>query len=303
MTLELRTNPRVVRRHDRAYVLGVEQLRLRVNPAGSTKSTETILRSAPIASRRERTATGVAELRAGGISWSHGCTRHGETSRADDRFRGAALTRAAAAGGCGHRPPPRPASASSRATARASTRSAKNSHTARTAAIIGRATSTPGEPVHLRAREQPEDHEQRVQPQRVRHHVRDDDVTLDLVDEDEEARDPEERDRVDDERVERRGHGREPRPDVRDHLGNGDPGAEERARTRSAPGTRPSTPRTHMPSPALEPMIVESSSWPRDVAGERRLDPLRQRHAPVRAGSGGRSPARAAACRGACRSR
>ena len=44
-----------------------------------------------------------------------------------------------------------------------------------------------------------------MQPQRVRHHVRHDDVPLDLVDEDEERRHPEDRDRVDDERVDRGG--------------------------------------------------------------------------------------------------
>ena len=52
------------------------------------------------------------------------------------------------------------------------------------------------EAVDLPAGEQPEDDEQRVQPQRVAHHVRDDDVPLDLVDAEEEQRDPDRRERI-----------------------------------------------------------------------------------------------------------
>ena len=54
----------------------------------------------------------------------------------------------------------------------------------------------PAMPVQLAAREQPEDDEQRVEAKRVRHHVRHDDVALDLVDEDEEREHPERRERV-----------------------------------------------------------------------------------------------------------
>ena len=84
-----------------------------------------------------------------------------------------------------------------------------------------------GDPVQLRAGEEAEDDEQRVEPQRVRHHVRDDDVALDLVDEDEERRHPEERDRVDDQRVDRGRHRREPGADVRDHLDHRCPEPEQ----------------------------------------------------------------------------
>ena len=84
-----------------------------------------------------------------------------------------------------------------------------------------------GDAVQLTAREQPEDDEQRVEAERVRHHVRHDDVALDLVDEDEERQHPERRDRVDDERVDHGRDGREPRADVRDHLDHRRPDAEE----------------------------------------------------------------------------
>ena len=66
-----------------------------------------------------------------------------------------------------------------------------------------------------------------MEPEGARHHVRDDDVTLHLVDEDEERRDPEDADRVDDERVEGGRDGREPGADVRDHLDEGRPDPEE----------------------------------------------------------------------------
>src|SRR3954447_5208194 len=52
------------------------------------------------------------------------------------------------------------------------------------------------QPVDLAAREQAEDDEQRVQAQEVPHHVRHDDVPLDLVDEEEEQRHPQRPDRV-----------------------------------------------------------------------------------------------------------
>ncbi len=66
-----------------------------------------------------------------------------------------------------------------------------------------------------------------MQPQRVAHHVRDDHVPLDLVDPEEEQRDPDRRQRVHDEREDERRDRAEPRPEVRDHLGERDPGAEE----------------------------------------------------------------------------
>ena len=63
---------------------------------------------------------------------------------------------------------------------------AKNSQIARDAAIVGNASRTPGEAVQLATRKQPEDDEQRMETQCVRHHVGHDDMALDLVDEDEE---------------------------------------------------------------------------------------------------------------------
>ena len=83
------------------------------------------------------------------------------------------------------------------------------------------------QPVDLTAGEQAEDHEQRMQPQRVAHHLRDDDVSLDLVDDEEEQRDPDRGDRVDGERVEDRRDRTEPRAEVRDQLGHRDQSAEE----------------------------------------------------------------------------
>ena len=120
-----------------------------------------------------------------------------------------------------------------------------------------------GDAVELAACEQPEDDEQRVQPERVRHHVRHHDVALDLVDEDEEREDPERRHRVDDERVDRavgsprararcRGSPRSP-PSRRRRAARS---ARRRARARSCRG---STCRR----PALRPITVERISCPR----------------------------------------
>ena len=63
-----------------------------------------------------------------------------------------------------------------------------------------------GQPVDLAAGEQPEDHEQRVQPERRAHHVRHHDVPLELVDPEEEQRHPDRGERVHDERVDERRH-------------------------------------------------------------------------------------------------
>ena len=76
-----------------------------------------------------------------------------------------------------------------------------------------------------------------------------------------------------------------------------------RSAYRSAPSTSPVVPRIHMPTPALAPITSREDHLAPDVAPQRALDPLRERRAVVRAGSGGRSPPRAAACRAACRSR
>ena len=84
------------------------------------------------------------------------------------------------------------------------------------------------QPVDVRAREQPEDHEQRVEPQRAPHHLRHDDVTLDLVDAEEEQHDPDHRERMHDERVDHRRDRAEPRAEIGQHLGQRHPGAEEK---------------------------------------------------------------------------
>src|SRR5689334_6470773 len=81
----------------------------------------------------------------------------------------------------------------------------------------------PREPVDLAAREQAEDHEQRVKAQGAPHHLRYHDVALELLDAEEQQRDPERRERVLDERVQHRRDRAEPRPDVRDELGEGRP--------------------------------------------------------------------------------
>ena len=67
------------------------------------------------------------------------------------------------------------------------------------------------EAVDLAAGEQAEDHEQRMQAQRAPHHLRHDDVPLELLDAEEEQRDPERRDRMQDERVQHGRHRAEPR--------------------------------------------------------------------------------------------
>src|SRR5690349_24395242 len=81
--------------------------------------------------------------------------------------------------------------------------------------------------VQLRARREAEDDEQRVKPQRVAHDVRHDDVTLDLLDAEEEERDPDRGERMHDERVDERRRRAEPRAEIRDHLRERDPCAEE----------------------------------------------------------------------------
>ncbi len=126
-------------------------------------------------------------------------------------------------------------------------RSEKNSQTARPGGEQRQREQRARQAVQLGARAEPEDHEQRVQAQRVAHHVRHDDVALDLVDAEEEQRNPERRDRMHDKRVEERRDRAEPRPEVRDHLGDGGQRAEQQrvllpvrqqARRRRAPRGR-----------------------------------------------------------------
>ena len=83
-----------------------------------------------------------------------------------------------------------------------------------------------GEAVDLAAREQPEDHQQGVQPQRAAHHVRHDHVALDLVDAQEEQQDPQRGERIHDEGVDERRDRTEPWTEVRDQLRDRHPRAE-----------------------------------------------------------------------------
>src|SRR6187397_3319590 len=66
-----------------------------------------------------------------------------------------------------------------------------------------------------------------MQPQGAPHDLRDDDVPLDLVDPEEEQEHPESRDRIDHERVGDRNDPAEPRAEIRNGLGECDPGTEE----------------------------------------------------------------------------
>ena len=135
-----------------------------------------------------------------------------------------------------------------------------------------------GDAVQLAAREQAEDDEQRMQAERVRHHVRDDDVALDLVDEDEEREHPEHRDRVDDEGVDRGRDGREPGPDVGDHLDHGRPDAEQE-RVLVGPRHEPGAAEDPHADPGAEADHGREDQLPAHVARERLLDPQRQRQA------------------------
>src|SRR5690242_68749 len=84
----------------------------------------------------------------------------------------------------------------------------------------------PREPVDLAAREQAEDHEQRMEAQRGTHHLGHNDMPLELLNPEEEKRDPERRERVLHEGVQHRGDRTQPGPDVWDELGEGRPRAE-----------------------------------------------------------------------------
>ena len=66
-----------------------------------------------------------------------------------------------------------------------------------------------------------------MQSQCVAHHVRNDDVTFDLMDREEQQRDPDRRDRMDDERIEERRDRPEPRSKVGNELRDRDERAEE----------------------------------------------------------------------------
>jgi hypothetical protein len=84
------------------------------------------------------------------------------------------------------------------------------------------------EAVDLAAEQQREDHQQRVDPQRLREHVRGDDVALDLLQRREGDRQPQRVERLAaEQRDEHRRPGADRRADVRDQLCEAVPGAEE----------------------------------------------------------------------------
>ncbi len=139
----------------------------------------------------------------------------------------------------------------------------------------------PGEAVDLAAREQAEDHEQRVEAQRASHHSRHEDVALELLDAEEEERDPERRERVLDERVQHRRDRAEPRPDVRDELGEGRPRAERR---RVLPAVRHQAhhPEDPQPEPDAQADDQREQELALDVTRHRLLHPHDQPAATVR---------------------
>src|SRR5262249_19407068 len=111
----------------------------------------------------------------------------------------------------------------------------------------------------LAAGEQSEDDEQRVEPERTAHDIRDDDMPLELLDPEEEERHPDGRQRILDERVEHRRYGAEPWADVRDELR--DPGPTPNAAADFPPwGKRPTRSRMYSPSPTLTPTMSERKS-------------------------------------------
>src|SRR5262249_60773176 len=101
-----------------------------------------------------------------------------------------------------------------------------------------------GEAVDLAAGEQAEDDQERVEPQRASHDVRNHDVALDLMDDEEEDDHPDDGDRVHDERIDHRGNRAEPGAEIRDQLGHAGPDPEQERVTvgaRQEPG-RPQDP-------------------------------------------------------------
>ncbi len=114
-------------------------------------------------------------------------------------------------------------------------------------------------PVQLDAGTKAEDHEQWVQAQRVAHHVRDDDVPLDLVDAEKENRNPERGDRMHDRGVANGGiapsHG--PRYGI---ISVRATNAPNRSTYCCACGNSPTAASIHNPIPALAPMIRLSAT-------------------------------------------
>src|SRR6476646_440218 len=103
------------------------------------------------------------------------------------------------------------------------------------------------QPIDLTAGEQAEDDEQRMEPQRVPHHVRDDDVTFDLMDRQEQQKNPDRRGRMDDERVQEWWNRTEPRSQIRNQFGDRNPRTEEQRVLLTAwkPSERTEQPQAH----------------------------------------------------------
>ena len=157
-------------------------------------------------------------------------------------------------------------------------RSAKNSQIARPAGEQRQRDEDPRQAVDLAAREQAEDHEQRVQAQRAPHHLRHDDVPLDLVDEQEEDDHPHRRERMDEERVENRRHRPEPRAEVGDQLHQRHPRAEEE---RVAAAREPAEHAEHpQPDAGARADDQREQHLPLHVADERTLDARHERLGP-----------------------
>ena len=133
----------------------------------------------------------------------------------------------------------------------------------RTIAAIGSAMNAPEEAGQLAAEQQREDHQQRVDAQRLAEHVRRHDVALELLQDREGDDQPHGVERVAAERGDH--HRRERadrRADVRDQLGEAEPAPKATAYVLPS-GKIPSEPSTHSISPALVPMIRLNRNWPR----------------------------------------
>ena len=139
----------------------------------------------------------------------------------------------------------------------------------------------PREAVDLAAGEQAEDHEQRMEPQSAPHHLRHDHMPLELLDAEEEKRDPERGERVLHERVQHRRSCPEPRPDVRDELGECRP-RSERGGVLPAVGHEPYHPEDPQPKADAHADDQREEELALDVARDRLLHAHDQPASPVR---------------------
>ena len=101
-----------------------------------------------------------------------------------------------------------------------------------------------------------------MQAQRVAHHLRHDDVTFELLDAEEEQRDPQRGQRMLHERVQRRAAAA-PSHGPTYGMSSVMPAQTPKSSAYLPPfGISPTTPSIQMPKPALTPMITESASCP-----------------------------------------